>query len=828
MSVSLPQLPVLERLADLRAALHRGSAVLAAPPGSGKTTVVPLALLDAGWLEGRRIVMLEPRRVAARAAARRMASLLGEAVGGTVGYQVRFERKLSRRTRIEVVTEGVLARRLQADPELPEVGLLIFDEFHERSLDADLALALALDARENLRPDLRILVMSATLDTQRVARLLGDAPVVESAGQLYPVDLRFRPARAGADHASAVAEAVAGALQETEGDVLAFLPGAREIRDAERILRLRLTERIGVYPLYGELSAQDQDAALTPDAAGRRKVILSTNLAQTSLTVEGVSTVVDGGLVRVARFDLGLGADRLDTQRVSRASADQRAGRAGRLGPGVCYRLWSAEQHGGLALHDTPEILAVDLTRFALELAAWGADDPGHLALLDQPPESAWRYAQDRLLELGAVDAAGRITEHGRALSRLPVHPRRGHMLLTAQAQGLAGVAVWVAAVLDERPAGALDLVAPVQACAAGRADPAQLRRVRDSAKQLAGIVGVEPARAPDADAIARVVGWGFPERLARRRPGIRGVREVAYLCVDGGEARLAEGDPLAQAPWLAIAQWSAAGSGARRIRLAAAISDAQVRVDHAAAILDDTQIAWDAQAAAVVAERRQRLGAIVLDRAPLPAADAGDAVVRALIEGIVQLGIGCLPWTPAARQWQARVLSLRAWRNGDGWPDVSDDALAATMGDWLLPYLQGMSRREHLSRLDLTAILSGMLDHARQQALQRLAPTHLTVPSGSRLVLEYRPPEPPALAVKLQEMFGCMQTPAVNDGRMPVVVQLLSPAQRPVAVTRDLAGFWGAGYADVRKELRGRYPKHPWPEDPRSAAPTRRAKPRL
>jgi ATP-dependent helicase HrpB len=833
--VSLPSelnLPVLDAVEGLCTALfERGCAVLAAPPGSGKTTVIPLALLDEAWLQGRKIVMLEPRRVAARAAARRMASLLGEAVGQRVGYQVRFERKTSAQTRIEVVTEGLLARRLQADPELPDTGLLIFDEFHERSLDADLALALALDARETLRPDLRVLVMSATLDTQRVVRLLDDAPLIESGGKMYPVDLRYQPLRGETEHGAAVAQGVVTALQDTEGDVLAFLPGVREIRSAQRALAARLTDAVAVCPLYGDLSPQDQDAALLPDAGGRRKVILATNLAQTSLTVEGVRTIVDGGLVRVARFDFGAGADRLETQRVSRASADQRAGRAGRLGPGVCYRLWSAEQHGGLAAHDMPEILAVDLTRFALELAAWGVEGPESLRLLDPPPATAWRYARSLLGDLGAIDSAGRITAHGRELARLPTAPRRGHMLLSAKAQGLAGVAIWVAAVLDERDGGSADLAWVVQAAVAGRSDPAMHRRVRDSVTQLARLIGVEPARSVSIEEIARVVAWGYPERIARRRPGIRGVREVAYLCADGGEARIGEGDPLAQSEWLAIAHWSvqagAGQGGARRIRQAVAYGETALRADHAKAIRNEDRVVWDAQTEVVIAERQQRLGALVLSSRPLPAG-AGDAVSRALLDGVRQLGLGCLPWTDETRQWQARVESLRVWRPDEAWPAVDDASLLAMLDDWLLPHLAGLSRRTHLSRLDLGMGLAAQLDYPQQQALQRLAPTHLTVPTGSRLRLEYRPPEAPALEVKLQEMFGCAQTPTVNEGRVPVVLHLLSPARRPVAVTQDLAGFWARGYADVRKDLRGRYPKHPWPDDPLSAAPTRRAKPRV
>ncbi|MES0874793.1 ATP-dependent helicase HrpB [Sinimarinibacterium thermocellulolyticum] len=830
MNRRLPDLPVVEAVPRLRTALAQGCAVLSAPPGSGKTTVIPLALLDEAWLAGQRIVMLEPRRVAARAAAARMASLCGEAVGETVGYQVRFERKVSARTRIEVVTEGLLARRLQADPELPGVGLLIFDEFHERSLDADLALALALDVRANLRPELRILVMSATLDVARVSGLLGDAPVVESGGRPFEVELRYAPPRADLDHAGAVAQAVYTALHETTGDVLAFLPGAREIRGAQRLLSEKLTDRIGLYPLYGELGPREQDAALAADPHGRRKVILATNIAQTSLTVDGVRTVVDGGLVRVARFDLGAGANRLDTERVSRASADQRAGRAGRLGPGVCYRLWSREQQARLPAHDTPEILVADLTRFALELAAWGVRDPATLALLDAPPQTSWRYACELLRELGAIDGEARITAHGRALLRLPALPRRAQMLLGAHAHGLGALACWVAAVLDEREAGSLDLADAVEQHLRERGEPAALRRVREAVRQMQRLLGIDAIAAVSADRlsaaeVARIVAWAYPERIARRRPGVRGHGELAYQCADGGEATLAPSDALAASEWLAIAHWSVdGGTSARRIRFAAVPDVAQLLDDHPPRI--EPRVHWDARAQAVVAERQSRLGALIVERKPL-AAPAGAAVAAAMCEGVRSLGLDALPWTEAARQIQARVMSLRAWRADEDWPDLGDDALLARLDEWLLPHLDGITRRDHLSRLDLATILRQQLDDGQQQRLDRLAPTHLAVPTGSRIRLDYRPPEPPVLAVKLQEMFGCAQTPTVNERRMPVVLHLLSPAQRPVAVTQDLAGFWRCGYADVRKDLRGRYPKHPWPEDPLAAVPTRRAKPR-
>lgn len=821
---SLPELPALEALPGLRAALSiPGAAVFTAPPGSGKTTLVPLALLDEPWLAGQRILMLGPRRVAARAAARRMASLLGEEVGRGVGYQVRFERRISAATRIEVITEGLLARRLQADPELPGVGLVIFDEFHERSLDADLGLALTLDARDNLRPALKVLVMSATIDAARVAALLGGAPVVSATGRLFPVTIRQRPVRADEDLAGAVAATVRAALAEHEGDVLSFLPGAREIRAVERRLADALPVTIDIRPLSGELSGEVQDLALTPAAPGRRKVILATNIAQTSLTVEGVTVVVDSGYARVARHDLGAGANRLDTERISRAAAEQRAGRAGRLAPGVCYRLWSAEQQGRLAADDTPEILLADLSRFALDLAGWGVRDPADLRLLDAPPAAAWSAATGLLAALGAVDAHGRITEHGRALLRLPLDPRRGHLLVRAGALGLTVTAAWVAAVLDERGATPLDLSDRVAAAFAGRGpDPAAARRTRDTVGQLlrqAGDTG-SASTGFDAGAIGRLVALAFPERIARRRAEGRGL----FLCADGAAAQVPEHDPLAQREWLAIAHWQPGPP--RRVLAAAVLDEATVRADQAEQRAWRSEVRWDPAAEGVIAEERRSLGAIVLDRRPLR--DAPERVRGAMLEGIRMLGIDALPWTLAARQWRARMESLRRWHPEHGGPALDDASLAQTLEDWLGPHLDGLSRREHLGRLDLAEILSGRLDFAARQRLARLVPTHLQVPSGSRIELEYASDgRPPVLAVKLQELFGLTRTPAVDEGRMPVMLHLLSPARRPIQVTRDLAGFWERTYAGVRKELKGRYPKHPWPEDPLAAPPTARAKPR-
>jgi ATP-dependent helicase HrpB len=825
--IALPDYPALAALPALRAALAKtGRAVLAAPPGSGKTTTIPLALLDEPWLRGQRIVMLEPRRVAARASAARMASLLGERVGETVGYQVRFERKVSSATRIEVITEGLLTRRLQADPELPGVGLVIFDEFHERSLDADLALALTMDVRANLRDDLRVLVMSATLDIHRVAAALGDAPVVEAGGTLFPIELRYATPKPGTEPASAVVEGVMQALASTEGDILAFLPGGREIRSAQRGLEVRAGSGVSVHPLYGDLSSAEQDSALAPARDGRRKVILATNIAQTSLTVEGVTTVVDSGLARVARFDLGAGTNRLETQRISRASADQRAGRAGRLGPGTAIRLWSRDAQGQLSAHDTPDILAADLTRFALELAVWGVVDPSSITLLDAPPAAAWGYARDLLTALGAIDAGGRITVHGRALSRLPASPRIGHLLLVARDRGHAEAASWLAAILEDG-SPAFDLASVLQNARAGRIGEANAqRRIRESARQFSRLVDAGEDDSLDGDAAGTLVALAYPERIARRRGEARGV----FLCADGSEARVHERETLAGVDWLAIAHWgvdTVHARAARQVLSAAALSERELLRDHADRIETVTDVRWDPQTAAVIAETQTRIGAIVLSRKP--ARGGTETAIRvAMLEGIRELGLNALPWTEAARQWQARVLSLRAWRPQEDWPDVSDSALLTSLDDWLAPALGGITRRDHLTRLDLMALLESPMDYAQRQRLAKLAPTHLAVPSGSRVALEYAVDgAPPVLPVKLQELFGLTQTPSVDEGRMRASLHLLSPGRRPIQVTRDLAGFWSRTYPEVKKELKGRYPRHPWPDDPLAALPTARAKPR-
>ena len=795
MSSSDP-LPIDAVILQLRDALTRAPAVvLEAPPGAGKTTRVPLAVLGEPWLAGQAIVMLEPRRLAARAAARRMAATLGESVGDTVGYRVRFDARVSTRTRIEVATEGVVTRRLQSDPGLSGVGLLVFDEFHERSLDADTALAFAIDAQRALRPDLKILIMSATIEGERIAALLGGAPVVRCDVTAHPVATRYAARSQARTFEEDVAALVARAHGEEEGSVLAFLPGEREIRRTEALLAER---GIVATPLYGALPSEEQDRAIRVPEPGARKIVLATTIAETSLTIEGVRIVVDGGMKRVPRFDARTGMTRLETVRVSRASATQRRGRAGRLGPGACYRLWAEPEERALAAFDTPEILDADLAGFALELAQWGTADPAQLAWLDPPPRAAFARATNLLRGLGAIDATGRITDEGRAMAALPLHPRLAHMVHKGTAIGEGALACDLAALLSERDARSRETDVRTRLDKLGGA-------ARDAARQLRGIAGVKGGRSDPARAGA-LLALAYPDRIAERRGAAR------YRLSGGGGAYLADTDPLAAAPYLAVAETDGAADDAR-IYLAAPIARDQIDTIFAEQIEQTDVIAWDERDEAVISRRRRMLGALALDDKPLADADP-EAVRAAMLEGVRRVGI---PWTPEARALAGRIAFARQMRPDDGWPDLSDAALL----DALAPYLAGMTRRAHLARLDLRAVIESLLPRGR---LDRIAPTHIAVPSGSRIPLDYSG-ETPTLRVRLQEMFGLAATPTIADGAVPVTLELLSPAQRPLAVTRDLASFWRNAYPQVRAELRGRYPKHSWPDDPLAAAPTARTK---
>ncbi|MFG3453639.1 ATP-dependent helicase HrpB [Stutzerimonas stutzeri] len=834
-------LPIDEALPALRQALlSRDEAVLEAPPGAGKTTRVPLALLNEPWLAGQSIVMLEPRRLAARAAAERLASELGEKVGETVGYRIRLESKVGPNTRIEVVTEGILARRLQDDPTLEGVGLVIFDEFHERSLDADLALALTLNARVLLRDEpLKLLLMSATLEGARLSSLLDDAPVVRSEGRMYPVAQRWgRPFQAGERIEQRVAQTVLQALDEEPGSVLVFLPGQAEIRRVNDMLAEQLGDRgeVMLCPLHGELDLMAQRAAIEPAPAGKRKVVLATNIAETSLTIEGVRVVVDAGLARVPRFDPGSGMTRLETRRISRASATQRAGRAGRLEPGACYRLWSEDQHAQLAAYGEAEILQADLAGVALQLARWGVE-PDELAWLDVPPAAAYRQAQDLLERLGALGRNARggwqLTAHGLAMAELPAHPRIAHMLLRGQALGLAPLAADLAALLVERDiqrGGGTDISTRLGLLdgSAGRHGGAQ--RVRQLARQFRGLLrassGVAPVDASDHRWVGALLAFAYPDRIARQRREAGG----EYRLANGRAAVFGEPDALMKESWLVIAELgSRHGQREERIYRAAALDPALFDEVLSEQVRQRDELEWDEREGVLRAERQRRVGELILSREPLPGLD-DEARGRALLGLVRRKGLELLPWTPELRQWQARIRLLRQIDVSAGadseWPDVSDDALLARLEEWLLPYLGKVSRLAHFAQLDLKAMLGTLLPWPLPQRLDELAPVAIAVPSGSRVRLDYSE-SPPVLAVRLQELFGLADTPRVAGGRQPVKLHLLSPARRPVQVTQDLASFWANTYAEVKKDLKGRYPKHYWPEDPLVAEPTARAKPR-
>jgi ATP-dependent helicase HrpB len=795
-------LPVEAALPALLAALKNGrNAVLQAPPGAGKTTLVPLALLDADWLAGRRIIMLEPRRLAARAAAKRMADLLGEKVGERVGYRIRQDSKISSKTRIEVVTEGILTRMIQDDAELPGIGLLIFDEFHERSLPADLGLALALEVQSSLRDDLRLLVMSATLDGERVAKLLGEAKIVSSQGRAYPVGITWLTRPQPREFANAMAATVRTALREHDGDVLAFLPGQAEIRRVETALR---DCGAVVIPLFGDLAQADQDRALLP-IEGKRKVVLATSIAETSLTIEGVTLVVDGGQMRVPRFDPNGGMTRLVTLPLAKSSAEQRRGRAGRLQPGHCYRLWSEAEHRALPAFPSPEILEADLAPLALELARWGNQT---LAWLDPPPAAALSQAQSLLRDLQALDADGKITAHGKAMAALPVHPRLAHMILKGREIGAGGIAAALAALLSERDilrqARDADLRRRLEVVLGGHdpdADRGALLRARDLMRQLGGKGG-------EIERCGLLLAFAYPDRVAQRRGD-------SYRLANGRGAFFAEFDALSNHEFLAVAELDGERKESR-IFLAAPLY--RHEIEEYFPLTSRDHVTWDKREQAVLARRQKHFGELVLEESKIDTPSE-----HLLVEAIREAGLDCLPWSDAARRLQERVRFLA--RHRPDWPDWSEAGLAADLDQWLAPYLTGMSRAAHWQKLDLAQILRDRLSWEQGQALDRLAPTHVTVPSGSRIPIDYANDEQPVLAVRLQEMFGLATTPSLLDGELPLLLHLLSPARRPVQVTRDLAGFWGNSYKAVKSDLKGQYPKHYWPDNPLEAEPTARAK---
>ena len=824
-------LPIEPSLPAIRHALAaNGRAVLQGPPGAGKTTRVPLALLNEPWLEERRIVMLEPRRVAARAAAQRMAATLGEAPGGTIGYRIRHESRIGPSTRIEVVTEGVLTRLLQRDPALEAYGLVVFDEFHERSIHADLGLALTLQSRALLRHDLRLLVMSATLDGELVATLLGGAPIVTSEGRSYPVETQYRAARQGVRPERGVAAAVREALANDDGDILAFLPGAGEIGRTAALLQGVAAD---VVPLHGSLPQAGQDRALRPAAPGRRKVVLATSIAETSLTLDGVRVVVDCGLARVPRYSPRTGMTRLVTVRASRASAEQRRGRAGRQAPGVCYRIWNAHDEPTFPPRPVPEILETDLAPLVLELAVAGVSDPAELAWLDPPPAPALAEARALLADLGALNPEGRVTPHGRRLSRYALPPRLAHMVVRGRELGAGRLACQLAALLSERDllrrsdgAPDADLATRLDVLD-GRMERASvdaegLRRVRAEARRCidspseSTSPSTRPGIGTPSVSLGGLLALAYPDRVAQRRPG-----QTGHFMLRGGQGASLDPQPLSAAPWLVIAETDGKPRDSR-IYLAAAVTQAEIEQVFANEIVTEDVLGWDEEIRGVVAKRQRRLGALVLQEGALPDPDPAD-IDRAMLAAIRREGVERLPWSESASRLRNRLAFLH--HLDTRWPDVSTSGLEAELESWLAPRLVGRRRWEHLAQLDLAEALLDRLPWDLRATLDAWAPTHIEVPSGSRIAVDYGEPGTPVLAVRLQELFGLTETPTVGRGRVPITLHLLSPAGRPVQVTRDLAGFWRTAYFEVRKELKGRYPKHHWPDDPLQAPPTRHAK---
>jgi ATP-dependent helicase HrpB len=818
----------MDALPELRRQLAQNNTViLQAPPGAGKSTVLPIELLDEAWMRGQRMLMLEPRRIAARSIATRMSQLIGESTGQTVGYRVRFDQRVGARTRIEVLTEGILTRRLQSDAELRGVGLVIFDEFHERSMHADLALALCREAQHALRDDLRILVMSATLDGDALSRALSNAPIVSAQGRQFPVSISYAARDSDAPIAQQVSDAVARVMQSQDGDVLAFLPGAGEIQRAEADLRERnINARICA--LYGDLSLDAQQAAILPDPDGARKVVLATSIAETSLTIEGVRVVVDSGYTRAPRFDASSGLTRLETVRITRDSADQRAGRAGRLAAGACMRLWTEATHARLGDTRRPEIVESDLAALRLELAQWGMREVNALSWITAPPVGAIRQAEELLTQLGALDANKNLSERGRAMLELPTHPRLAHALLESRTRDarLCALATDVVALLDERdplPRGdSADLTLRVEALRYWRAtkraihnsDARLLARIEQAASQWRRELDSPIDNdTPDPYDIGWLVMQAYPDRIAQQRAN----DETRYKLSGGRGVSLTANDTLTHQRWLAVAHMDA-GAVEGRAFLAAPLHEDDVTL--LAQPCD--VVGWDERAGALVARREQRVGELVLSSKAL-AESPIQQKIETLCAVVRKEGLRIFAWSDAVNEWRARVSSLHIWR-GDEYADLRDEALLARLDEWLAPHLSAVNKRADFARLDGIMMLRGLLSHSALAQLDRLAPTHVSVPSGSRIRLSYdMNGAPPQLAVKLQEMFGCADTPTVNDGRMRVTLHLLSPAQRPIQVTQDLRSFWNNTYPEVRKELRGRYNKHPWPEDPWNAPPTRR-----
>jgi len=834
--------PIDVILPELNEAVRgHASVVLHAPPGAGKTTRVPLSLLNVLPPDQGKIVMLEPRRIAAVSAARWMARTLGEEAGGTVGYTIRFDSKVSSRTRIEVVTEGVLTRRLQADPGLSGTSLVIFDEFHERSIHADLALALCLDVRRGLRTDLKVLVMSATLDTGPIAALLGNARVITSAGRSYPVEERYLGERPG-PLPPRITTAVRTALKEANGDILVFLPGSGEIRACARDLTAAIDlneERIALHALYGDLPFEEQERAIVPSRE-RRKIVLATNIAETSLTIEGVRVVIDGGLTRMLRYDPATGMNRLVTVPVSRASAEQRKGRAGRLGPGVCYRLYERHSLQSMAPFTQPEILVSDLAPLALELAAWGVKDPASLSWLDTPPEAAWNAGRGLLRDLGALDAAGSVTPLGRAMARLPLHPRLSRLMLRAKELGCVGLGADIAALVTERDIfrhsaaeriiDDPDFTERIDALRAwrrakapgGGGDQSALRSVERTATQLKHLLPeVAKSDAVDSSALSRLLLAAYPDRLCKRRSEGGG----RFVHVQGRGVRLSKDSHLGDSPYLIAVSVDAGERAEGFVHLAAPVAEELLRTECADRIDSVRRVEWDRKENRVRAAREERYGTLLLSSRAFAPED--DEAIPLLCE-VIRSTPGMLTFGSDMRQFQGRVALMKKAFPEEPWPDLSDEALLARPEEWLATWLGGVRTGQQLSGLTVLPALKARMTREQARLLEERAPAAIAVPSGSRVAIDYASGGQPVLAVKLQEMFGLADTPVIAGGRVKLLLHLLSPARRPVQITQDLKGFWNSGYQQVKKDLKGRYPKHPWPDDPWNALPTRRAKPRV
>ncbi len=814
----LPDLPIREALPSLLCALEReGRAVLIAPPGAGKTTCVPLACLDQPWRKGK-IIMLEPRRLAARAAARRMAELLGEPVGKRVGYRVRMDSRISKDTIIEVVTEGVFARMIVDDPGLDGVSAVLFDEFHERSLDADMSLAFTLEVQGALRDDLRLVVMSATLDGGRVASILEDAPIVESMGRTFPVETRYLPRKPQDRLEDAVTSAVMQALKEEEGSLLVFLPGQAEIHRTEERLAKRLPKEILLAPLYGAMDGKAQDLAIRPLKAGKRKIVLATSIAETSLTIDGVRVIIDAGLVRRPRFEPNLGISRLETLRVSRASADQRQGRAGRTEPGVCYRLWDKGQTAALPAFEPPEILESDLSRLVLDLALWGESDPTNLKWLDLPPAAGWSEAVKLLTDFGALDDKGLLTAHGRAIATLPLPPRLAHMLVVSRQHGGEALAARIAALLTE--GGRMrhnDLRRLLQDLESGRLPRAKDIKALASRWSKASGKGREKGKVTSEEA-GSILARAYPDRIAMRR-GVAG----RYLLASGRGGVLDAEDPLNTETFLVVADLQGAAGNAR-ITLAAPIDRKRVLEDFANLISEEEAVTFDRQTGAVSAKLGTRLGRIVLAEKRLKH-PSSDAIQTALIAAIRKEGLRVLPFSKETQRWRGRIRFIA--EREEGWPDFSDSALLDGLENWLQPYLAGKTALSDITSGDLQSALQAQVPYDRLGSINAALPTHFVVPTGSKIPIDYGADNGPVLAVRVQELFGLDAHPSIMGGKVPLLLHLLSPAHRPLQVTRDLPGFWRGSWKDVKADMRGQYPKHVWPDDPLTTEATRRAKPR-